>query len=65
MIILKTNQELKTVFQKIVTAIDKKVIWTEKLIINNNNLILLGELRSVVFDFDRQKASENGYRFKH
>lgn len=57
MIILKTNQELKEVFQKIVTAIDKKVKWTETFVINNNNLILPGEIRSVVFEFDRQKVS--------
>lgn len=56
MLLLKTNQELKKVFEKLIKAMKLPVVWTDYFIITNNNLILAGEVRSLIFNFDHQKA---------
>ena len=56
MLLLKTNPELKKVFEKLIKAMKLPVVWTDFFIITNNNLILAGEVRSLIFNFDRKKA---------
>jgi hypothetical protein len=59
MILLKANQELKTVFHKIVKTMGENVNWIEIFIINNNELILAGKGRSWFFNFDNKRAYSN------
>lgn len=59
MILLKANDKLKLVFQKIIKTMGQNVEWTEVFIINNNDLILLGTLRSLFFNFDNKRVYSN------
>lgn len=56
MILLKANEELKSTFQKIIKTIDKEINWDETFFITNSQLILPGNRRSLLFDFDKQRA---------
>lgn len=59
MILLKANDKLKVIFHKIIKTMGENVQWTEIFIINNNDLILLGTLRSLFFNFDTKRAYSN------
>lgn len=59
MLLLKANPELKKVFGKLIKAMKLPVTWTDFFVITNNNLILTGEVRSLIFSFDRKKAYTN------
>lgn len=59
MIIFKANIEIKTVFHKLIKTMGEDVKWTEVFVINNNDIILAGEIRSLFFNFDRRRAYSN------
>lgn len=59
MLLLKTNPELKIVFQKLIKTVKAPVTWKDIFAIKNNKLILLGEVRSLIFDFDDQTVQSN------
>lgn len=59
MILLKANDKLKTVFQKIIKTMGENVEWTDIFLINNNDLILVGTLRSLFFNFNTKRAYSN------
>jgi hypothetical protein len=59
MILLKANDKLKAVFQKIIKTMGENVEWTDIFLINNNDLILLGRVRSLFFHFDNKRADSN------
>lgn len=56
MILLRANDKLKVIFHKIIKTMGENVQWNELFIINNNDLILLGALRSLFFNFDNRRA---------
>ncbi|ROR31582.1 hypothetical protein EDD66_101199 [Mobilisporobacter senegalensis] len=55
MILLKANPEIKAVFQKMINTMGEKVVWTEVFLINNNDIILAGEKKSLFFNFDNKR----------
>lgn len=59
MILLKTNIELKKVFTRLIKTVNAPVTWTDNFVIVNNNLILLGTGRSLIFNFDNKKVYTN------
>ncbi len=59
MILLKANSETKTVFQKMIKTTGENVKWTEIFVINNNDIILVGEGRSLFFNFDSRRVFSN------
>ncbi len=59
MLILKTNAELKKVFARLIKTVNAPVAWTDHFVIANNNLILLGTGRSLIFSFDNKKVYTN------
>lgn len=59
MIILKANSDLKKVFLSLTKTIWKDVEWNYLFVIEQNCLILTGERRSLIFDFERKKAESN------
>jgi hypothetical protein len=59
MILLKANENLKAVFQKIIKTMGENVQWTNVFIMNNNELVLLGKGRSLFFNFDNKRAYSN------
>ena len=59
MLLLKTNPELKIVFVKLIGTVKAPVKWKDIFAVKNNKLILIGELRSLIFDFDNQTVTTN------
>lgn len=59
MLLLKTNTELKKAFGTLVKTIKVPVTWTETFVILNNSLILAGDVRSLILNFDTKKVSTN------
>lgn len=59
MLLLKTNSELKIVFVKLIGTIKAPVKWKGYFAVKNNKLILVGEVRSLIFDFDNQTVTTN------
>lgn len=59
MLLLKTNKELKKVFARLIGTIKAPVEWTDTYAIINNNLILVGKVRSLIFNFDNKKVYTN------
>ena len=59
MLLLKANPELHKVFGRLIKAMKVPVNWTDTFIIMNNSLVLAGDVRSLVFNFDNKKVSTN------
>lgn len=59
MIQLKANPQLKAIFSQLIKTMGVNVAWNEVFVIINNNLILLGSVRSLFFNFDNRKAVTN------
>ncbi|MBA4688567.1 MAG: hypothetical protein H2184_15555 [Candidatus Galacturonibacter soehngenii] len=59
MILLKANDKLKVIFHKMIKTMGENVQWNELFIINNNDLILLGKVRSLFFNFDNKRTYSN------
>lgn len=59
MILLKANEELKSVFGRMIKTMGVNVAWTGKFVVLNNFLILSGNVRSLIFNFDNRKVNTN------
>lgn len=59
MILLKANNELKTVFTRMIKTMGANVVWTGNFVVLNNFLILSGNVRSLIFNFDNRKVITN------
>lgn len=59
MILLKANSELKNVFGRMLKAMGENVTWTGNFVVLNNFLILSGNVRSLIFNFDKRKVITN------
>lgn len=59
MILLKANPKLKNVFSKLIKTMNVTVTWNDIFVIVNNNLILAGDVRSLIFSFDNRKIYTN------
>lgn len=59
MILLKANEELKSVFGRMIKTMGVNVAWNGKFVVLNNFLILSGSIRSLVFNFDNRKVNTN------
>ena len=59
MILLKANSELKKVFGRMLNTMGVNVVWTGNFVVLNNFLILSGNVRSLIFNFDNGKILTN------
>lgn len=59
MILLKANEELKNIFGRMLKTMDANVMWTGNIVVLNNFLILSGNVRSMIFNFDKGKVITN------
>ena len=59
MILLRANSELKNVFGRMLKAMKVNVTWTGKFVVLNNFLIMSGNVRSLIFNFDNRKVNTN------
>ncbi len=62
-IILQSNQELKTTYEKLIRTMGERVEWNGRFIIVDNYLILQGEVRSLFFHFENRKVASNIVEF--
>lgn len=56
MILLKADSVVKAVFKKTIKVMEEDIEWNEIFVINNNTMILPGEKKSLVFNFDNRKV---------
>ena len=56
MLLLKANPELQKVFGKLIKTMKVPVTWNNVFVISNNTLILAGDVRSLIFNFDNRKS---------
>lgn len=59
MIFLEANIELKRTFERLIQTMEVPVKWNYLFVILNNFLILPGDVRSLVFNFDNRKVNTN------
>lgn len=59
MILLKANEELNSVFGRMIKTMGVNVVWNGRFVVLNNFLILSGSVRSLVFNFDNRKVNTN------
>ena len=59
MIILHTNLELKTTFERLIKTMKEPVEWNGRFIVIGDYLILQGKLRSLFFQFESRKVLTN------
>ena len=56
MLLLKANSEIQQIFGKLIKTMKAPVAWNDVLVISNNSLILAGDVRSLIFNFDNKKV---------
>ncbi len=59
MLLLKANPELQKVFGKLIKTMKVPVTWNNVFVISNNCLILAGDVRSLIFNFEDKKSYTN------
>ncbi|MCH5257197.1 MAG: hypothetical protein J1D87_07870 [Lachnospiraceae bacterium] len=55
MILIKANPELKNVYKRLITTLKLPVTWNDVFVVKNNLLILAGDVRSLIFNFENKK----------
>lgn len=56
MLVLKANSELKKTYNKLVASTKSRVEWSGTFVVNNDNVILLGTEKSLVFSMEKRKV---------
>ncbi len=59
MILLRANAGLKVVFVKLINTMGRNFTWNDIFVIKNNNLVLVGSDRVMIFDFGNKVISSN------
>ena len=56
MVWLKANENMKSVYNRLIESMKVDVEWKGEFLIVDNRLILPGEINSLIFDFGVRKA---------
>ena len=56
MLVLQANQEQENTFNKLIQTMGEQVVWNGRFIIKDDELILEGAVRSLIFQFDTKKV---------
>lgn len=59
MIVLKSTEELRKVFEKLIGTLSVPVEWDGNFVVMDNFLVLSGKERSVIFNYDTRRVSTN------
>ena len=59
MIVLKSTEELRKVFGKLIGTLSVPVEWDGNFVVMDNFLVLSGRERSVIFNYDTRRVSTN------
>ncbi len=61
LLVLQTGQEQEQTFKKLIQAMGEQVEWTGRFIVRDDELILEGLVRSLVFQFETRQVFTNLY----
>lgn len=59
MLVLQASEEQEQVFQKLIQTMGEQVVWNGRFLIKDDELILEGTVRSLIFQFETKKVSTN------
>ncbi len=59
MLVLQANQEQEATFNRLIQTMGEQVVWNGRFIVVDNELVLEGTVRSLVFQFDTRKVLTN------
>ncbi len=56
MLVLQANQEQEATFNKLIQTMGEQVVWDGRFFVRDNELILEGTVRSLIFQFETRKV---------
>ncbi len=59
MIVLQAAEEQEQVFQKLMQTMGEQVVWNGRFLVKDDELILEGTVRSLIFQFETKKVTTN------
>lgn len=59
MLVLQASEEQEQVFQKLIQTMGEQVVWNGRFLIKDDELILEGTVRSLIFQFETKKVTTN------
>ncbi len=59
MLVLQADEEQEQIFQKLMQTMGEQVVWNGRFLIRDDELILEGTVRSLIFQFETKKVATN------
>lgn len=59
MLALQANEEQEQTFQKLIQTMGEQVVWNGRFIVRDDELILEGTVRSLIFQFETKQVTTN------
>lgn len=59
MLVLQANEEQEATFQKLIRTMGEQIVWDGRFLVKDDELILEGTVRSLIFQFDTKKVVTN------
>lgn len=59
MLVLQASEEQEQIFQKLIQTMGEQVVWNGRFIVRDDELILEGTVRSLIFQFETKKVYTN------
>ena len=59
MLVLQANEEQEATFQRLIRTMGEQIVWDGRFLIKDDELILEGTVRSLIFQFDTRKVVTN------
>ena len=59
MLVLQANEEQEATFQKLIRTMGEQIVWDGRFLVRDDELILEGTVRSLIFQFDTRKVVTN------
>ena len=59
MLVLQAGEEQEQTFQKLIQTMGEQIVWEGRFIVKDDELILEGTVRSLIFQFETKKVFTN------
>lgn len=59
MLVLQASEEQEQIFQKLIQTMGEQVVWNGRFLVKDDELILEGTVRSLIFQFETRKVTTN------
>ncbi len=59
MLVLQASEEQEQIFQKLIQTMGEQVVWNGRFLVRDDELILEGTVRSLIFQFETKKVTTN------